>query len=94
MSVMYVIITCDVGFEKSVIAELKTINFVKEVKEVIGEYDILVKLELDNLDELKNIIPSKISFHQKYHSIKNIIPSKISFHQKFVKFPTLETHLL
>jgi hypothetical protein len=36
MSVMYVTITCDVGFGKSVIAELKTINFVKEVKEVIG----------------------------------------------------------
>ena len=60
MSIIYVMIICDVGFRKSIINELKTINFVKEVKEVMGEYDILVKLESDNPDELKNIIPSKI----------------------------------
>jgi len=60
MSIVYVMITCDVGFEKSVIAELKTVSLVKEIKGVIGEYDILVKLESNDSDELKNIIPSKI----------------------------------
>ena len=60
MSIIYVLIVCDVGFEKSIFSELKTINLVKEVKEVIGEYDILVKLESNDSDELKNIIPSKI----------------------------------
>jgi len=60
MSIIYVMIVCEVGFEKSVIAELKIINLVKEIKGVIGEYDILVKLESNNSDELKNIIPLKI----------------------------------
>ena len=60
MSVVYVLIICDVGFEKSVIAELKTVNLVKEVNLVWGSYDMLVKLEGENSDELKNIILSKI----------------------------------
>ncbi len=60
MNIVYVLITCDVGSEKSVITELKTINLVKEIKEVMGEYDIIVKLESNNSDELKNIIPLKI----------------------------------
>jgi len=60
MSIIYVIITCDVGFEKSVITELKKISLVKEINGVMGEWDILVKIESNNSDELKNIIPSKI----------------------------------
>ena len=70
MSIIYVLIVCDVGFEKSVIAELKTINLVKEIKGVIGEYDILVKLESNDSDELKNIIPSKI---RKIPNIRTVL---------------------
>jgi DNA-binding Lrp family transcriptional regulator len=53
-------ITCDMGSEESVIAKLKTINSVKEVNQVWGSYDVLVKLEGDNSNDLKNIITSKI----------------------------------
>ncbi len=61
MSMFFVLITCDSGFEPSFIAELKTINLVKEVNRVWGSYDILVKLEGENFNDLKNIITSKIS---------------------------------
>jgi len=60
MSMFFVLITCDSGFEPSLIAELKTINLVKEVNRVWGSYDILVKLEGKNFSDLKNIIASKI----------------------------------
>jgi len=60
MNIVYVLITCDVGFEKSIFSELKTINLAKEIKEVMGAWDILVKLESNNSNELKNIIPLKI----------------------------------
>jgi len=59
MSIFYVLIACDGGFEKSIINQLKTIEFVKEVKGVMRIYDILVKLESENSD-LKDVIPSKI----------------------------------
>jgi DNA-binding Lrp family transcriptional regulator len=60
MSVFFVLVTCDVGSEKSVIDKLKTINLVKEVNQVWGSYNVLVKLEGDNSNDLKNIITSKI----------------------------------
>jgi len=60
MSMLFVLITCDSGFEPSFIVELKTINLVKEVIWVWGTYDILVKLEGENSSDLKNIITSKI----------------------------------
>lgn len=56
MSIFFVLITCDSGFEKSVIAELKTTNFVKEVIGVMGSYDILVKLESENSDKLQKLV--------------------------------------
>jgi len=60
MSMLFVLITCDSGFEPSFIGELKTINLVKEVNWIWGSYDILVKLEGENSNDLKNIITSKI----------------------------------
>ena len=60
MSMFFVMITCDVGSEQSIIAKLKTINSVKDVKGVMGLYDILVRLEGSNSDELKNMITSQI----------------------------------
>ncbi len=60
MSLFFVLITCDLGSEQSIIAKLKTINSVKDVKGVMGLYDILVRLEGSNSDELKNIITSQI----------------------------------
>lgn len=60
MSMFFVLITYDSGFEPTFITELKTINSVKEVIHVWGSYDILVKLEGENSNDLKNIITSKI----------------------------------
>ena len=60
MSMFFVMITCDVGSEQSIIAKLKAINLVKDVKGVMGLYDILVRLEGSNSDELKKIITLQI----------------------------------
>lgn len=60
MNVLFVLITCDLDSEKSVFAKLKTISQVKDVKGVMGIYDILVKLEGNNSDDLKNIITLQI----------------------------------
>ena len=60
MSTVYVMITCDVGFEKPVINQLKTIDLVKEVIGVMGTYDIIVKLESENSEDIKSVMTSKI----------------------------------
>jgi len=60
MNIVYVLITCDVGFEEPVINQLKTIDLVKEIIGVMGTYDIIVKLESKNSEDFKNIMTSKI----------------------------------
>jgi len=60
MSIVYVLITSDLSFEKAVITQLKTIHLVKEVIGVMGTYDILVKLESKSSDDLRNVITLQI----------------------------------
>ena len=66
MSITYVLIICEVGAEKSILAELKSLESVKEVSGLFGSYDIIVKLEATSEEELKDIVVSKI------RNLKNI----------------------
>ncbi len=60
MATAYVLINCDLGSEEFIISELKEIETVKEVRGVLGVYDILVKLEAESLDEISKTITLKI----------------------------------
>jgi len=41
----YVLMSCNLGYEKPLISELKSIENVKEVHGTLGLYDIIAKLE-------------------------------------------------
>ena len=56
----YVLINCDIGSQEDVISHLKTIDGVKEVHGTFGVYDIMVKIESDNHDTLRDTITWKI----------------------------------
>jgi len=60
MTIAYVLISCDLGFDVEIIDEIKQLEDVKEVHGVFGTYDILVKLESANVENLKDIITWKI----------------------------------
>ncbi|MFP3232748.1 MAG: Lrp/AsnC ligand binding domain-containing protein [Sulfolobaceae archaeon] len=52
----YVLIVTTVGKETDVANEAKKINGVKEANPVYGEYDVVVEINAENLDELNKII--------------------------------------
>ena len=56
----FVLINCELGVEEFVISELKEIETVREVRGVLGVYDIIVKLEAGSLDEISKTITLKI----------------------------------
>ncbi len=56
----YVLITCDLGYEAEIVDEIKQFEDVKEASGVFGAYDILVKLESANVENLKDTITWKI----------------------------------
>jgi len=50
MTLAYVLISCDLGFDAEIVDEIKQVEDVKEVRGVFGAYDILVKLESANAE--------------------------------------------
>jgi len=56
----YVLINCDIGSEEDVISHLKTIDGVKEVHGTFGAYDVIVKVESDNHETLRDTLTWKI----------------------------------
>ncbi len=64
----YVLINCDLGSEEDVISHLKTIDGVKEVHGTFGAYDVIVKIESDNHDTLRDTITWKIRKSERIRS--------------------------
>ncbi len=60
MATAYVLINCELGSEESVISELKNINGVVEVHGTFGAYDILAKIESDQVEKLRETITWKV----------------------------------
>ncbi len=60
MLMAYVLINCEIGSLEEVISHLKTIDGVKEVHGTFGAYDIIVKIESEDVDKLRDKITWKI----------------------------------
>jgi DNA-binding Lrp family transcriptional regulator len=56
----YVMINCEMGSESSVMEKIKSIEGVKEVAGVFGNYDVLVKIQSTKIDEISRTIIADI----------------------------------
>ncbi len=56
----YVLITSDLDSEENIIKEIRGLDDVKEVEGIDGVYDIIVKVESNSMEALKNTVTSKI----------------------------------
>jgi len=64
----YVLVNCDIGSEETVISQLKEIDLVKEVHGTFGAYDIVVLVEADTVESLRDTITWKIRKIEKIRS--------------------------
>ncbi len=69
----YVLINCDLGSEEAILKEIKGLEGVKEVKGTYGVYDVIAKVESDNMDALKDTITWKIRRMPKVRSTVTLI---------------------
>ncbi len=60
MAIAFVLINCELGSEEAVISELKSIEGVKEVHGTFGAYDVLAKVQSDQVEKLRETITWKI----------------------------------
>ena len=64
----YVLINCNIGSEEFIMSQLKEVDLVKEVHGTFGAYDILVVVEADTVELLRDTIIWKIRKIEKIRS--------------------------
>lgn len=60
MPVAFVLINSELGKEEELLKELRSIENVKEAHFVYGVYDVIVKVEAESMEKLKDLITFKI----------------------------------
>ena len=73
MKTAYVLINCDLGYEVTIIDELKHLDNIKEVHGVFGAHDILTKIESDSAENLRDTITWKIRKLSRVRSILTLM---------------------
>ena len=58
----------EIGFEDTVLEEVKKMKNVTEVYMVYGVYDLIIKVEADTMNELKDVVFSSIRKLDKVRS--------------------------
>ncbi|MBO3842879.1 MAG: Lrp/AsnC ligand binding domain-containing protein [Candidatus Brockarchaeota archaeon] len=52
----YLLIVCEVGLERNIEEAIKGMANVKDVDVVYGEYDLIVKIEVDDIKQLDGVV--------------------------------------
>ena len=73
MTIAYVLVNCDLGAEEELIEELKEIEQVKDVFETIGTHDMMVKLDAENFEKVREIVSWNIQQMKKVRSTSTLI---------------------
>jgi DNA-binding Lrp family transcriptional regulator len=76
MASAYVLINTEIGGEEDVIAQLKDMPEVEEVSVVYGVYDIVAKITSDTMENLKEIITTKVRHLSKVRSTMTMIAAE------------------
>jgi len=69
----FVLINADLGAEEALVAELKKITNVTEVYMVYGAYDLILKVEADTTEKVKETITWHIRRLEKVRSTLTLI---------------------
>ena len=70
MTVAFVLINVRAGTDEAVASELRKVKEVREVYEIYGAYDILAKVEVEDMGRLKEVIDQSI---RKIDGVKSTI---------------------
>ena len=69
----FVAINCEHGFEEAVINQLQSIEGITEIQHTVGNYDVIVKIQAQSVELLRELITWKIRKLEKIRSSTNLI---------------------
>ena len=73
MTDAYVMLNCELGAETEIIEKLRELEEVKDVFETIGTHDMMVKLQADNFEKIREIVSWNIQKLDKVRSTSTLI---------------------
>jgi len=73
MTDAYVMLNCELGAEAEIIEKLKELEQVTDVFETIGTHDMLVKLQADNFEKIRDVVSRNIQTLPKVRSTSTLI---------------------
>ncbi|AJW71114.1 Lrp/AsnC ligand binding domain-containing protein [Nitrosopumilus adriaticus] len=73
MTDAYVMLNCELGSEEQIIEELKQIEQVVDVFETIGTHDMMVKLQAENFEKVREIVSWNIQKMKNVRSTATLI---------------------
>jgi len=73
MPLAFVLVNVEAGTDKEVLENIKHIPEVRDVYMVYGVYDIIVKIESDTLEKLREMVTKKIRQLDKVRSTMTMI---------------------
>ncbi|WP_428324339.1 Lrp/AsnC ligand binding domain-containing protein [Nitrosopumilus sp.] len=73
MTDAYVMLNCELGAEAEIIEKLKELEQVVDVFETIGTHDMLVKLQAENFEKIREIVSWNIQKLPKVRSTATLI---------------------
>ena len=73
MTDAYVMLNCDLGAEAAIIEQLKDLEQVVDVFETIGTHDMLVKLQAENFEKIREIVSWNIQKLKNVRSTATLI---------------------
>ncbi len=73
MTIAYVMLNCELGAEAEITEKLKEVEQVKDVFETIGTHDMLVKLDAENFEKVREIVSWNIQKLDKVRSTATLI---------------------
>ena len=73
MTDAYVMLNCELGAETAIIEQLKELEQVVDVFETIGTHDMMVKLQAENFEKIREIVSWNIQKLKKVRSTATLI---------------------
>ena len=73
MTDAYVMLNCELGAEVEIIEKLKELEYVSDVFETIGTHDMLVKLQAENFEKIREVVAWNIQKLPKVRSTATLI---------------------
>jgi DNA-binding Lrp family transcriptional regulator len=70
MAIAFVLLNVNLGKEEEVVAGLREVEGVKEVYQIFGVYDIIVRLEAESTEEVRKVLQERV---RKLDNIKSTL---------------------